>query len=168
MNVDFPAAHVFAAYLRFLDAGSGIRVAARTVDDAAIGSGPVRPELRRAAGGGEQSHPFVFAVPGLGQVQGDMAAAVAGGPGGDVDQAGAQRSGAPGAWPRSQSEEARVVSASCVRCSCRRLRRGCPGRNQIVRKLAVIGAWSARCCSGSLPYRYWQAIGQRGRSTSHP
>jgi hypothetical protein len=43
----------------------------------------------RAAGGSEQGHPFVLAVPGFGQVQGDVAAAVPGGAGGDVDEVAA-------------------------------------------------------------------------------
>ena len=43
----------------------------------------------RAAGRFEQGHPFVFAVPGLGQVQGDVPAAVPGGAGGHVDQVAA-------------------------------------------------------------------------------
>src|SRR6185437_26573 len=40
----------------------------------------------RAAGGGEQGLPFVVAVPAFGKVEGDVAAAVPGGAGGDVDQ----------------------------------------------------------------------------------
>ena len=48
----------------------------------------------RAAGGFEQVHPLGLAVPGFGQVQGDFAAAVAGGAGGDVDQVAAQRGAA--------------------------------------------------------------------------
>src|SRR6516164_7674457 len=43
----------------------------------------------RAAGGGEQGQPFVFAVPAFGQVQRDVAAAVPGGAGGDVDEVAA-------------------------------------------------------------------------------
>jgi len=43
----------------------------------------------RAAGSGEQGHPFVFAVPGRREVQRDVPAAVPGGPGGDVDQVAA-------------------------------------------------------------------------------
>ena len=50
------------------------------------GIGLVRPLLRGAAGGGEQGHPFVLAVPAFGQVQRDVPAAVPGGPGGDVDE----------------------------------------------------------------------------------
>ncbi len=44
----------------------------------------------RPAGGFEQVHPLVPAVPAFGQVQGKVAAAVAGGAGGDADQVGAQ------------------------------------------------------------------------------
>jgi len=42
----------------------------------------------------EQVHPLVPAVPALGQVYGDLAAAVAGGAGGDVDEVAAQRGAA--------------------------------------------------------------------------
>jgi hypothetical protein len=45
----------------------------------------------RAAGGFEQVHPVLLAVPACGQVQGDVAAAVTGGAGGDVDEVTAQR-----------------------------------------------------------------------------
>ena len=38
----------------------------------------------------EEVHPFLFAVPAVGQVQGDFAVAVAGGAGGDVDEVAAQ------------------------------------------------------------------------------
>jgi hypothetical protein len=38
----------------------------------------------------EEVHPFLFAVPAFGQVQGDFAAAVAGDAGGDVDEVAAQ------------------------------------------------------------------------------
>jgi hypothetical protein len=48
-----------------------------------------------AAGGFEEVHPFLFAVPALGQVHGEVAAAMAGDAGGDVDEVTAQR-GAPG------------------------------------------------------------------------
>src|SRR5579859_324679 len=44
----------------------------------------------RPGGGFEQVHPLVLAVPALGQVQGDLAAAVAGSAGGDVDEVAAQ------------------------------------------------------------------------------
>ena len=44
----------------------------------------------RAAGGLEEVHPFGLAVPAFGQVQGEVAAAVAGGAGGDVDEVAAQ------------------------------------------------------------------------------
>ena len=40
----------------------------------------------RAAGRAEEVEPFLLTVPGLGQVQGDVAAAVPGGAGGDGDQ----------------------------------------------------------------------------------
>jgi hypothetical protein len=40
----------------------------------------------RAAGGSEQVLPFVLAVPAFGQVQGEVAAAVPGDPGGNGDQ----------------------------------------------------------------------------------
>jgi hypothetical protein len=43
----------------------------------------------RAAGGSEQVQPFVCAVPALGHVQRDVAAAVPGGAGGDVDEVAA-------------------------------------------------------------------------------
>ena len=43
----------------------------------------------RAAGGVEEVQPFVLAVPAFGQVQGDVAAAVPGDAGGDVDQVAA-------------------------------------------------------------------------------
>jgi hypothetical protein len=43
----------------------------------------------RAAGGSEQGHPFVLAVPGFGQVQGDVAATVPGAAGGDLDEVAA-------------------------------------------------------------------------------
>ena len=46
------------------------------------------------AGGFEQVQPFVAAVPAFGQVQGELAAAVAGGPGGDGDQVAADGGGA--------------------------------------------------------------------------
>ena len=42
-----------------------------------------------AAGGLEQVEPFLAMVPAFGQVQGEVAAAVAGGAGGDVDQVAA-------------------------------------------------------------------------------
>ena len=45
----------------------------------------------RSGGGLEQVHPLGLPVPFPGQVQGDFAAAVAGGAGGDVDQVAAQR-----------------------------------------------------------------------------
>ena len=48
----------------------------------------------RPAGCGEEVQPFVFAVPALGQVQGDVAPAVVGGAGGDVDEVAAQRGAA--------------------------------------------------------------------------
>jgi hypothetical protein len=41
-----------------------------------------------AGGGFEQVHPFLLVVPALGQVHGDVAVAVAGGAGGDVDEVG--------------------------------------------------------------------------------
>jgi hypothetical protein len=47
-----------------------------------------------AAGGFEQVHPAGLVVPAFGQVQGDVAAAVAGGAGGDVDEIAAQRDAA--------------------------------------------------------------------------
>ena len=47
----------------------------------------------RAAGGGEQVQPFVLAVPAFGQVQGEVAAAVPGGAGGDGDQVAADGRG---------------------------------------------------------------------------
>ena len=47
----------------------------------------------RTAGGIEEVEPFVLAVPSLGQVQGDVAAAVAGGAGGDGDQVAADGRG---------------------------------------------------------------------------
>jgi hypothetical protein len=43
----------------------------------------------RPAGGLEEIEPFLLAVPAFGQVHGDAAAAVAGGPGGDVDEVAA-------------------------------------------------------------------------------
>src|SRR6202034_912766 len=43
------------------------------------------------AGGVEQAHPSGLVVPVFGQVQGDLAAAVAGDPGGDADEVAAQR-----------------------------------------------------------------------------
>src|SRR5581483_2713904 len=43
----------------------------------------------RRAGSGAQGHPFVLAVPACGEVEGDVAAAVAGGAGGDVDEVAA-------------------------------------------------------------------------------
>ena len=54
---------------------------------AVTGSGLVRP-LRRAGRRPrfEEAQPFVLAVPAFGQVQGDVAAAVPGDPGGDGDQ----------------------------------------------------------------------------------
>jgi len=42
-----------------------------------------------AGGGFEQVHQLLFAVPVFGQVQGEVAVAVAGGAGGDVDQVAA-------------------------------------------------------------------------------
>src|SRR5215467_11738644 len=45
----------------------------------------------RPAAGVEQVHPFVLAVPACGQVQGEVAAAVPGDAGGDVDQVAADR-----------------------------------------------------------------------------
>ena len=48
----------------------------------------------RSAGGFEQVQPCVLAVPAFGQVQGEAAAAVADGPGGDGDQVAADRDGA--------------------------------------------------------------------------
>jgi len=42
----------------------------------------------RSGGGFEQVHPRGFVVPFFGQVHGDVPAAVAGGAGGDVDEAG--------------------------------------------------------------------------------
>jgi len=45
---------------------------------------------RRPAGGFEQVQPLLAAVPAFGQVQGEVAAAVAGGAGGDVDEVAAQ------------------------------------------------------------------------------
>jgi hypothetical protein len=56
---------------------------------AVTGSGLVRPLPGWAAGSGEQGHRVVFAVPGLGQVQGDVPVAVPGGAGGDVDEVAA-------------------------------------------------------------------------------
>jgi|ERR1035438_510725 hypothetical protein len=53
--------------------------------DVVTGSGLVRPRRRAAAGGFEEVHPFGLAVPGFGQVQGDVAAAVACGPRRDVE-----------------------------------------------------------------------------------
>ncbi len=44
------------------------------------------PSERQNAGGVEQGHPFVFAVPAFGQAQGDVSSAVPGGAGGDIDQ----------------------------------------------------------------------------------
>jgi transposase len=49
----------------------------------------------RPAPGGEQVQPFVFAVPAFGQMQGEVAAAVPGGAGGDGDQVTAD-GGGPG------------------------------------------------------------------------
>ena len=49
----------------------------------------------RSAGGLEQVHPLVLAVPVLGHVHGDVAPSVPGGAGGDVDEVTAQR-GSPG------------------------------------------------------------------------
>ena len=40
----------------------------------------------RAAGGFEQAHPFVLAVPVCGQVEGEVAVAAPGGAGGDSDE----------------------------------------------------------------------------------
>jgi hypothetical protein len=45
---------------------------------------------RRVAGGLEEAEPVGLAVPAVGQVQGEVAAAVAGGAGGDVDEVAAQ------------------------------------------------------------------------------
>jgi hypothetical protein len=45
---------------------------------------------RPPAGGFEQVHPLVLAVPPFGQVHGEVAAAVPGGAGGNVDQVAAQ------------------------------------------------------------------------------
>jgi len=56
----------------------------------------VRPPGGRAAGGFEQVHPVLLAVPALGQVQGDLAAAVAGDPGGYADQVPADGGAAGG------------------------------------------------------------------------
>ena len=53
-----------------------------------------QPSGGRAGGGFEQVHPFGLAVPAFEQVQGDVPAAVAGGPGGDVDKVAAQRDAA--------------------------------------------------------------------------
>jgi hypothetical protein len=47
-----------------------------------------------AGGGFEQVHPLGLAVPAVGQVQGDLAPAVAGNPGGDIDEVAAQRGAA--------------------------------------------------------------------------
>ena len=63
--------------------------------DAVTGSGWSGRPGGRAAGGFEQVHPFGLAVPVFGQVQGDVASAVAGGPGGDGDEVAAQ-GGGPG------------------------------------------------------------------------
>jgi hypothetical protein len=52
----------------------------------------VKPRWGRAAGGSQQGQPFVLAVPGLGQVQRDVPAAVAGGGGGNVDEVAADDS----------------------------------------------------------------------------
>src|SRR5215831_21305946 len=48
----------------------------------------------RSGGSFEQVHPFLFAMPFSGQVQGDVAAAAAGGAAGDVDEVAAQRGAA--------------------------------------------------------------------------
>ena len=52
--------------------------------DVVTGSGGWSGHLGgQSAGGFEQAHPVLFAVPSCGQVQGDLAAAAAGGTGGD-------------------------------------------------------------------------------------
>ena len=68
----------------------------------------------RAAGGGEQVQPFVLAVPAFGQVQGDVAAAVPGGAGGDGDQVAADGRG-PGL--RERRRLARAPAARSRLCA---------------------------------------------------
>ena len=60
----------------------------------ATGSGLVRPLGGRPAGRVPEVAPFLLAVPALGQVEDEVAAAVPGGAGGDRDQVAADRGGA--------------------------------------------------------------------------
>ncbi len=78
----------------------------------------------RPAGGLEQVHPFLLAVPLLGQVQGDLAASLPGNPGGHGDEVAADgRSAGPGVEPPGQRPggPGQVMG----RCGRRRFRQAC-------------------------------------------
>ena len=64
-------------------------MAAGAVRDAVTGPGGSGRGDGRPAGGFEEVHPVVLAVPAVGQVHGDVAAAVADDAGGDADQVAA-------------------------------------------------------------------------------
>ena len=81
------AADVSAVRSGFL---SGSRLAAGWAVRRGDRSGLVRPVRGWPAGGFEQVHPLVLAVPVFGEMHGEVAAAVAGGAGGDADEVGAQ------------------------------------------------------------------------------
>jgi hypothetical protein len=88
---------------------------------AVAGCGPVRGWSGRgggrAAGRAEEVQPFLLAVPGPRQVQGDVAAAVPGGAGGDGDQVpadGGGRAFAKGGLPRAPAARTRLCAMAAT------------------------------------------------------
>ena len=124
--------------------GSGGRGAAVGMRDR-VGAG------QAAAAGGPQAasnkvQPFVFAVPAFGQVQGDVAAAVAGGAGGDGDQVAADGRG-PGLRGRAGWPARRRRGAGCAPWPRWTATRRSPRKPRMAGERAARSVTSAKTCS---------------------